>query len=115
MMTQTQKVAIKKIIQEEIKKLQDEIVAIEKQLKPIKKDCSLDNIAHQTLKRDQDINIKRYEEANKRVTKLLQSYTDIDRENYGICMECDEDINIERLKLIPESKYCVDCMTRYNL
>jgi len=113
-MTQTQKEELKKIIAQEIEKLQGEIIQIKQLLQPIKKDCSLDNIAHQTLKQDQDIHIKRYQEAEKRVTILMNTYKNIDSESYGVCVECDEDINIERLKLIPESRYCISCMNQHH-
>lgn len=28
---------------------------------------------------------------------------------YGICAECGDPINIERLKVMPMAKYCTDC------
>jgi len=28
---------------------------------------------------------------------------------FGICIECEEDIGIERIKIRPESVRCVDC------
>ena len=31
---------------------------------------------------------------------------------YGICEICDEEINIERLKLKPYAKYCVECKNK---
>ena len=114
-MTQEEKEVLKKIIEDEVKSLSDEIVKIEDGLKPIKKDCSLDSIDHKMLKQDQNINIQRYEVAKKRLNRLKAAYLQIDSENYGICKECEEAINIERLKLIPESQYCVDCMNELGL
>ena len=114
-MTQEERKELKQIIETEIAALKVEIADIQKLLKPIKKDCSLDNTAHQSLKQDQNINIHRYEVAQKRLNNLVASYAKVDSDEYGICIECEEDINIERLKLIPESKYCVSCMNELGL
>ncbi len=114
-MTQQEKEELKNIIQTEITALADEIASLEDVLKPIKKDCSLDSIDHKMLKQDQNINIQRYEVAKQRLNRLKAAYLNIDNTEYGICQECEEDINIERLKLIPESKYCVSCMNELGL
>jgi DnaK suppressor protein len=105
-----EKQKLKKRIQDEIVSLTKEITQIEKQLSPIKKDCSLDNIAHASLKQDQNVNIQRYEVAKKRLNSLKATLLRIDTKEYGICKECEEDINPARLELLPESQYCVRCM-----
>ena len=109
-MTQQEKQELKNIIQTEITALANEIETLEDALKPIKKDCSLDSIDHKMLKQDQNVNIQRYEVAKQRLNRLKATYLNIDNKEYGICQECEEDINIERLKLLPESKYCVTCI-----
>jgi len=114
-MTQEEKEELKHIIQTEIAVLTDEIEAIQTSLRPIKKDCSLDSIDHKMLKQEQNINIQRYEVAKQRLNRLKAAYLNIDNKEYGICQECEEDIKIERLKLIPESKYCVSCMNELGL
>ena len=114
-MTQQEKQELKNIIQTEIAALTDEIANIQTSLQPIKKDCSLDSIDHKMLKQDQNINIQRYEVAKQRLNRLKAPYLTINNKEYGVCQECEEDINIERLKLIPESKYCVACMNELGL
>ena len=114
-MTQEEKEELKHIIQTEIAALTDEIATIQRALRPIKKDCSLDSIDHKMLKQEQNINIQRYEVAKQRLNRLKAAYLNIDNREYGVCQECEEDINIERLKLIPESKYCVSCMNELGL
>jgi len=113
-MTQQEKQKLKNIMEKEIDLLTTELIIVQKQLKPIKKDCSLDSIDHKILKQDQNINIQRFEVAQKRLNKLKSAYLRIESNEYGICKECEEDINIERLKLIPESQYCIDCMNELD-
>ncbi len=114
-MTKEEKQELKEIINAEIAALTAEIETIQTALKPIKKDCSLDSIDHKMLKQDQNVNIQRYEVAKVRLNRLKAAYLSINTEEYGVCQECEEDINIERLKLIPESKYCVSCMNELGL
>jgi DnaK suppressor protein len=33
----------------------------------------------------------------------------IKERNYGICDMCEEDIGVQRLKVKPHAKYCIDC------
>ena len=33
----------------------------------------------------------------------------IESNSYGVCDMCEEDISIERLKVKPHAKYCIDC------
>jgi len=114
-MTQEQKEELKNIIQTEIESLKKEIEVIQPLLKPIKKDCSLDTIDQKMLEQQQNIEIKRYKSAKTRLDKLQATYIDIESAGYGVCQECDEDINLERLKIIPESKYCVRCLNELGL
>ncbi|ADN09362.1 TraR/DksA family transcriptional regulator [Sulfurimonas autotrophica] len=114
-MTQQEKIEIKKTIEKEIESLTQEVEKIQEQLKPIKKDCSLDSIDHKILKQDQNITIQRYEVAKKRLNRLKAAYLNVDTDEYGVCKECEEDINTQRLKLIPESQYCVACMNELGL
>ena len=109
-MTPEEKKSIQESIEKEIDKLHNEIATLEALLKPIKKDCSLDHAAHQSLQQDQNINIQRYESAKKRLNKLQSTLLKIDSKEYGICKECQEAIALQRLQLIPESEYCVACM-----
>jgi len=114
-MTQVEKNELKVIINKEIKELTLEIEKTLTKLKPIKKDCSLDSIDHKILKQDQNITVQRYKYMLKRLNRLKATFLKIDTAEYGICKECEEDINIERLKLIPESKYCVECMNELGI
>jgi DnaK suppressor protein len=106
---------LKQHIASEILELETQISELQNKLRPIRKDCSLDNAAHQGLKQEQNINIQRYEEAKKRLNRLKNAYMKVDTKEYGICQECEEEIALQRLKLIPESQYCVACMNELGL
>lgn len=109
-MTENEKNQLKQSIENEIAILTTELENLQTSLKPIKKDCSLDSIDHKILKQDQNINIQRYEEAKKRLNRLKHAYLKVDTDEYGTCKECEEKIPLARLKLVPESEYCVRCL-----
>ncbi len=114
-MTDTEKQELKTSIEKEISLLNAEVDKLQQSLKPIKKDCSLDSIDHKMLKQDQNINIQRFEEAKKRLNRLKHAYLKVATDEYGICKECEEEIPLARLKLVPESEYCVACMNELKL
>lgn len=39
----------------------------------------------------------------------------IDEGKYGVCEECGKDINIERLRFIPYTKYCQECEAEHDV
>ncbi len=114
-MTKEEKQKLKESIEQEIETLSEEIAVIQKALYPEKGEGPSDKVAHLNFKLDQSIHIQRYEEATKRLNRLKHAYLKIDTPQYGICQECEEPIPMERLKLMPESIYCVACMEELGL
>ncbi len=47
----------------------------------------------------------------KQVEASLQAF---DRGNYGICRHCKNPVGIERLKVLPESPFCVACQESFE-
>ena len=108
-MTNKEKAEFKEIIDKQIQELSAEVAKIKKALYPKRGEGPSDKVAHLNFKLDQSIHIQRYEEGTKRLNRLKNAYLKIDTPDYGICKECEEEISIERLKLMPESIYCVAC------
>lgn len=38
----------------------------------------------------------------------------IERESYGVCLHCDEDISIKRMNAVPWAPYCISCQEQYD-
>jgi DnaK suppressor protein len=49
------------------------------------------------------------ERVRQTVTDLRQSLDDLDGGSYGICQNCGEPIDPERLEVRPQSRLCVNC------
>lgn len=114
-MTTAQREELKSIIEAEIEKLAQELAYLKTQLKPVDKDCSLDNVYHAGRHQEQNIIFHRFEEYTKRYNRLIATLNRVENEDYGICKECEEEIALERLRLIPESEYCISCMNELGL
>jgi len=95
----------------------DQIAELEKQL-------SLTQESSQTVELDQTLagRVSRidaiqqqkmakssFERDKKLLAKLKQTLEKLSDEYYGICEECDEPIPLARLKIKPESEFCIGC------
>lgn len=54
---------------------------------------------------NETLNIKQIKE----IAEIEASLSKIDNNTFGICEMCEEDIDIERLKVKPHAKYCIIC------
>ena len=108
-MTLEQKEQIKEQIILTIAALHGEIAELEKRLQPIEPDCCLQDLRFEMMQ-EQDVFDKALQNAQIRVRKLKYIFATFESdENYGICINCDEEIAFERLLLVPEAKTCVEC------
>jgi len=108
-MTQNELELLSEKIRLEIKYLIDEITILQTKMQPIKYDCSLGFLAQNSALYEQEINAKILMQSENRLKKLEHVLKHINSEDYGICTVCDEKINIERLKILPESTICIEC------
>ena len=114
-MTKEQKNRLKNKIVEDIKAMEREIEDLKEKVKPITPDCSLGRLTRQEMIQEQQVNEHAMHEAEIRVNKLKYALGKVDREDYGICAECEEEIIFERLLLLPESTHCVACMSELKI
>ena len=49
------------------------------------------------------------ERAEERVQAIDDAFLRLTRGRYGICEQCENEIALERLKVLPFASYCVDC------
>ncbi len=50
--------------------------------------------------------------AVKKLRRIEQALTSLQTHSYGVCSHCGKDIPYARLKVQPDSFYCVPCLTR---
>jgi DnaK suppressor protein len=52
------------------------------------------------------------ERAERQLAEIDYALVRLDDGEYGVCLECSEEIPFERLKVIPSALYCVGCQSR---
>ena len=107
-MTSKQKEQIKKQIEVDLKALSKEVIDLQEKTKPIAPDCCLGDLRFEMM-HEQEVFERTLHEAEIRINKLRFAFTKVDKEGYGLCLECDEEIPIKRLLILPESIYCTEC------
>lgn len=110
-MTQKEKQTLNITIEEHIFKLKNQISILQEKAKPIAPDCSLGRLTRAEAMAEQEVNNRVLEEANLRLVRLNNAHLRIDKEMFGICLECEEEIALGRMLIRPESLRCVDCAT----
>ena len=102
---------VEKKIREEIEKLKHQIEILKEKTKPVAPDCSLGRLTREEALNEQMMNKKVLSEATLTLTRLKNALKRVNHEMFGICIVCEEEINVERMLIRPESVRCVDCAT----
>ena len=110
-MTKIQREQIKDKIVEDIASIETEILQLQEKTKPIAPDCSLGRLTRLEMIGEQQVNEHALHEAQIRLNKLKYAIQKVDKESYGICAECEEEIVFGRLMILPESSHCIACLS----
>jgi len=114
-MTSLQKQQLKQKIIITLKTLEKEILLQEEKLKPIAPDCSLGCLLREELINAQEVENKALLQLKERQKKLQYALKRVDLPEYGICLDCEDEISLQRLELVPEALYCVDCLNEHQI
>lgn len=111
-MSPEERQTLKMKIEELIVKYEHDISETEKMTQPISPENSLGRVSRMDA-----INNKSVMEASLRNkiskrNKLKMALTQIDKAGFGICNNCNRQINPKRLMFMPESTRCIKCADR---
>ena len=101
--------ALSLVLDENITALNKELVDLEVQLQPIAPECSLGDLLRSEMMCNQEVLQGRYETAKKRYNRLKYTKSKCDDEDFGLCEVCDDEIALQRLMIMPETRYCMHC------
>ena len=59
---------------------------------------------------DQKMSIAKLERNKVRLQQLKQALNNIQKEDFGVCIDCEKDIEFKRLQLNPTVNKCIECM-----
>jgi len=104
-----EKEQIRDQIERELAQIDHQITQLEEKARPIAPDCSLGRLTRMEAMGEQEVAQKILDETRLRQTRLRNALSRIDSEMFGVCIECEEEIGYERMKIRPESVRCVEC------
>ncbi len=108
-MTPKEQNSIKEKIEHDLVGLEEQIRILKEKVKPITPDCSLGRLTRLEMMGEQHVDNKILNESQTRHTRLKNALLRVDKPMFGICIECEEEIDIERMRIRPESVRCVKC------
>jgi DnaK suppressor protein len=109
MLSDTQRQQVKEKILSEIESSLELITSLKENSKPVSPDNAIGRLSRMEAINDQNMLQANLRSTEARVARLKQTLAQIDEEDFGLCVQCEEPIPFGRLLLIPESKTCVRC------
>jgi DnaK suppressor protein len=70
-----------------------------------------DPIDQAAAEHELDVSLSVMTLAIEKLRRIEQALTSLHARSYGICSRCDQEIPYARLKVQPDSLYCVPCLT----
>ncbi len=108
-MEETDRARLKAKIVADLGALECEIASLKKQTKPIPPDNAIGRLTRMEAIQAKSVAEAVLNTAQIRQAKLESALGRIDSDDYGICIDCEEEIPLKRLELMPESLKCVHC------
>jgi len=102
-------IIIAKKIDQEIKKTTDSITEYKKLNKPMAPDNAIGRVSRMDAINNRSVLNAALKKAELKLKKLKIVQKEIDKNNFGVCLNCKNEIPIARLMIVPESKKCIHC------
>lgn len=109
MINTEQRKQVEEQINNEIEETRKDIDSLSELVKPIAPDNAIGRLSRMEAIGAKSINEAALARAKQKLEQLKNVLTDLDDPDFGICIECDEEIPIRRIMLMPASRLCVQC------
>ena len=109
-MTKKQKESLKNSISSESTEVLQKLHTLRQELKPLKKSCAYDDAEYAFLCDDYRMKEREIVQLQKRYEELQTALLRMKSAEFGLCEECDEEIEQERLQLSPNARICAACL-----
>lgn len=110
MLTKDQIEKLRQKIQQKIAGVEADMVDLKELTKPISPENAIGRISRMDAINNKSINDAALFNAKNKLVRLKQCLKQLDTESYGLCRQCGEPIEFEKLLVMPESVRCVTCI-----
>ena len=108
-MKKKHQILIAKKIDQEIKKTTDSINEYKQLNKPMAPDNAIGRVSRMDAINNRSVLNAALKKAELKLKKLKIVQKEIDTKDFGVCLNCKNEIPIARLMIVPESKKCINC------
>lgn len=108
-MTQQERSELKDIIRDRIRETKEEIEHLKELTKPVAPDNAIGRLSRMDAINNKTINDASLRENKKKLQKLERAMQNIEKEKFGSCSKCGQEIAFGRLKFMPWTTKCVKC------
>ena len=100
---------IKKIIEDKIVSTTKSIKEYSKATKPISPENAIGRVSRMDAINNKSVVELALKKSQEKLKQLNWVKKNINTENFGVCIRCNQNIPIERLLIVPEIPKCVGC------
>lgn len=100
---------IKLRIDEEISKTSTLIKEYKELTKPISPDCAIGRVSRMDAINNKSVAEASLRQAENKLQSLQRVLSQMDSDEFGICLKCKQQIPIGRILIRPQSLLCVNC------
>ncbi|NCN27539.1 conjugal transfer protein TraR [bacterium] len=104
-----QRLEIKTAAQQLLKQLNVENETLESEIAPVEPDVSLGRLTRMEAIQSNEMKKAQLQRNLLRLKGIENTLLRVDDEEFGVCIECEEPIPFARLKIVPESRLCLNC------
>ena len=93
----------------QIKKTTSSVKEYTQLTKPIAPENSIGRVSRMDAINNKSVIEAALRKLEEKLEKLKFIKTQVYNNNFGICIKCNQEIPIERMLIVPESSFCVNC------
>lgn len=103
---------IKSVILEKIFHLEEELINLKEMTRPMGLDSAIGRVSRMDYINNKSINEAQLKKTETKIKALNNWLAKVGTADFGKCIRCGKDININRLLFLPESNHCIQCASR---
>ena len=112
MLTAKQREELRKLIEAEIRELEEIVIGVEGRFESVTPDASVGRLSRMDSLVNKGTAEMALAEAQKKLRRLKEKLARINEPDFGRCAGCGEWIPMDRLRAAPERGVCVPCLNK---
>lgn len=111
-MNQDEEDQIRDIIKAKISELEKDFEFLKEETKPMGLDSAIGRVSRMDYINNKSINEAQMKKIENKLKGLNNWLSKVGTSDFGKCIRCGNEININRLLFLPESNHCINCASR---